>query len=53
MEKLTKFSKAVYWTVGAIGAIISVVFMLKIFPKRSKAIESVLDCPDEIIPEEI
>lgn len=52
MEKITKLSKAVYWVMAAIASIISVVFMVKIFGGSKKAIEEVMDCPDELIPEE-
>ena len=48
MEKLTKISKAVYWTCSAIGAIMSLIVVFKFTHKRKSLVESILDCPEEV-----
>ena len=48
MEKLTRISKAVYWTAGAIGAVVSLIVLLKFTHKRKTLVESILDCPEEV-----
>jgi hypothetical protein len=48
MEKLTRISKAVYWTCGAIGAVVSPIVLFKFTHKRKSLVESILDCPEEV-----
>ena len=52
MEKLTKVSKAVYWTLAAVASVISLVFMVRIFGGTRKVIEEVADCPIETTDED-
>lgn len=52
LDKAVKKSKVVYYVIGAIGMLFSLGILAAFFiPKRTcKKIESVSDCPDEIIP---
>lgn len=51
LDKVVKKSKVLYYMIGAIGMLVSLGIMLAFWlPKKSRKIESVTDCPDEIIP---
>lgn len=51
LDKGVKKAKIVYYIIAAIGTAISAVILLGIFyPRKSKKIESISDCPEELIP---
>ena len=51
LDKVVKKSKVLYYVIGAIGMLFSIGIIAAFFiPKKSRKIESIQDCPDEIIP---
>lgn len=51
LDRAIKKAKLVYYIIAAIGTAISAVILLGLFgPRKSKKIESISDCPEELIP---
>ena len=51
LDKGIKKAKLAYYIIAAIGTAISAVILLGLFyPRKSKKIESISDCPEELIP---
>lgn len=51
LDRGVKKVKIVYYLIAAITTVVSlVIFAATFMPRRSKKIESVADCPEELIP---
>lgn len=51
LERGVKKVKIVYYLIAAITTVISlVIFAATFMPRKSKKIESISDCPEELIP---
>lgn len=51
LDRGVKKAKLIYYIIAAVTTVVSlVIFAATFMPKKSKRIESISDCPEELIP---